>query len=151
MFRKLKEAILGKPRPPGGTEFVHPQLGTFRFDEDTYQWEVEVEREGETVTLAVGGEQRPDEDLIQRALVIWGDLPRFKETLRAFLRAQAETRELKHWEEDIHQLQISSVDFSLNDSRGCFMVFFDGPDEYQNWKCGYVDGEPRHLGFDGGG
>ena len=148
MFRRLKEAILGKPRPPCGTECVHPQLGTFRFDEDTYYWKVEAEREGETVTFAIDGEQKPDEGLIQRALVIWADLPRFKENLRAFLRAQAETREFEYWQEDIHQLQISSVDFSLRNPRG-FMVFFNGPDEYQTWHCDYVDGKPSSLGFDG--
>ena len=74
-------------------------------------------------------------------------LPQFKETLRAFLAAQAETRQFSDWKEDIAQLEIHFVSFTLNNPRG-FTVYFDRPEELGLWCCGYFEGEPCQLVYD---
>jgi len=144
MLENLKEAIFGKPGPPHGTEFVHPQLGTLRFNRGAGTWEAQAEKDGQTVTFWIGGELRPDEDLVQRALELLTSLPQFTETLRAFLAAQAETRQLSYWKEDIAQLEMHTVSFSLNDPRG-FTVYFHDLDAIGFWRCEYTDGEPCQL------
>lgn len=146
MFQGFKEILFGKPRPPKVKEFTHPELGKLILNDEVDCWEVKVQKDGDTFEFGIEGEQTPDPALIQHAMDILNDYPRFKDMVNEFL--QSETRNLKHFEQEIKQLTIDQVFLCRPDRPNDGMIYFKGPDEFRLWRCDYVSRKPKDLGFD---
>ena len=146
MFRRLKEAFFGKPEPARLREFVHPQLGTLVFNDEVGWWEVSVEAGGEKVGGGIAGNRTPDPSLIQHALDILNDYPRFKTMVADFLKAEA--GEFRGYEQEIAHLEVEEICLCLTDRPNDGMIYFGGGNEHRLWRCDYVSRTPKGLGFD---
>jgi hypothetical protein len=146
VFKKLKEAILGTPRPPKVSEFTHPDLGVLKLNDEVGWWEVKVEAHGDVFECGIGGGHTPDEALAQHAIDILLDYPAFKQMILAFLAE--ELKQFKGYEEEIKKLTLDQVCLCWPDRPEGGMIYFNGPDQSRVWGCDYVDRKPRDLGFD---
>lgn len=146
MFKKIKEAILGKPRPPKVPEFRHPDLGVLKPSKEVDWWEVEVEAHGDIFKFGIGGGETPDSALAQHAVDLLRDYPTFKKMVFDFLADELE--KFRGYEEEIQALTLDQVCLCWPDRKDSGMIYFNGPDEIRLWRCDYVDRRPRGLGFD---
>ena len=90
--------------------------------------------------------RRLDSTLVQQALEILADYSRFRDTVFRFLRS--EQLKFKGYEDEISQLTIDQLILSIPQSPTDFMIYFHGPDEFRVWRCDYIAGKPKDLGFD---
>jgi hypothetical protein len=146
MFKKLKETIFGKPRRLKVSKFSHPDLGVLKLNEEIDCWEVTVQVHGDEFEFGIGGDETPDETLIQHAIDILQDYPAFKQTVLKFLGD--ELKKFKGYEEEIRSLTLEQVCLCWPDRPEGGMIYFDGPDEFRVWRCDYVNRKPKDLGFD---
>lgn len=146
MFTKLKEALFGKARPPKDSTFQASGLGELKFNDDVDLWEVELARDGDTFIIGVGENDTPAQALIQHAVDILEDYTAFKKMVMEFI--DSEKSKFKGYEDEIGQLTIESVSLWNPQKPNDGMIYFSGPDEFRVWRCDYVAGKPRDLGFD---
>ena len=146
MFNKLKEVLLGTPRPPEGSVFFVSGLGVLTFNDDVDLWEIDIIRDGDTICFGMGPNKEPDKALIQHVIDIVEDLETFKEKITVFL--ESEKHKYYGYEDEISQLIINSVCFYNPDSLNDGMISFAGPDDFRLWRCDYIAKEPKNLGFD---
>lgn len=146
MWRRLREAIFGKPRPSRTAEFTHPELGRLVLNDDLDCWEATVECQGDSFAFAIGGREEPDPALLQHAVDILRDYASFKRRLREFLAEEA--GRIGADEEEVAALTLDQVCLWWPERPDDGMIYYNGPDDLRLWRCDYVDRKPQGLGFD---
>lgn len=146
MFKKFKEIFVGKPRPPNGTTYKVPGLGELKFNDDVDLWEIEAVKDGDTIIFGVGDKIAPNLTLIQHAITILEDYTAFRRIIMDFLNS--ERSKFKGYEDEISQLAIESISLHHPQSPNDGAIYFNGPNEFRVWRCGFSERKPRDLGFD---
>ena len=69
--------------------------------------------------------------------------------VQEFLANQAANiKHLRPFVEEISRLEIEDVSLWRASTPASGMIYFKGPDQFRLWRCDYVEGKPRGLGFD---
>lgn len=122
----------------------HPTLGELTFDEGI--WSGEIERNGETIKVAVSGDvEGPDPRLLDQLLGQLQNLNDLRTATFAFID------HLLHNDPTTgsRNFKIRSLDFLWPKQADYFMVWLDlEGDEYGAWKVEFVDGQPTYLSRD---
>jgi hypothetical protein len=122
----------------------HPTLGELTFDEGI--WSGEIERDGETIELAVSGNASgPDGQQLQRLLQrleLFDELKRLTfDFIDDHLRNDPD--------QNSSNFTIRSLDFLWPKQADYFMVWLDlEGDKYGAWKVEFVDGQPKYWSRD---
>ena len=124
-------------------------LGELRLSDDATWWEGSTTVRNRTVGFKIGGESKPDTKLIAHAHDIVRSLPKFEQSVSAFLADEARTvKHLTRFADEIRLLTIEDVCLFWPERPEDGMIYFKGPDEFRVWRCDYVARKPRGLGFD---
>lgn len=132
---------------PVDNEIHHPILGLLRFDDDFECWKARARNGDDVLNFAIAGTEEPDSRLINHALDILSNCRRFRAMMDEFLRS--EIGRLAGYEREIEQLTIDEVCLFWPDRPDDGMIYFNCPNDIRVWRCDYIGGKPRCLGFDG--
>jgi len=133
------------PRP----DFQHPSLGRGIFADDLENWIFQVRADGEVLTIAVAGDERPDPGLLERAHALVSDFGRVKDRVSTFNREFCATYGLPPSQSaEIDGLRIESAHFSWPERPSELMIYFHDVETLRAWRMHVIDGEPVELGFD---
>jgi hypothetical protein len=148
MFEKLKRFWQGDP-PPVAATIEDSDLGTLSWSKDDEAWVASPSQHGVSFTLQISGTPEPDAALLRHAKDIVARKEEFVDKVRRVLSTEgASVPYLRGYKDEIEGLVIESVSLSWPERPDDGMIFFDGGREYRSWRCDYVGGVPRGLGFD---
>jgi hypothetical protein len=89
---------------------------------------------------------RPHASLLAAARALSADPTKVTAQVASLLRAFADR--VPDAATEVLALQIEAVRLTRPGRPGDGMIYFTGPDAYRVWRCDYVGGVPRDLGFD---
>lgn len=122
-------------------QFRHPELGMFTSDGTV--WTCVVRRDGRDIRIHIGGtENAPDTRLLAEAQ---GILRRFAEEERRAIEF------LRSSESEIRDAVIEFYGIDFIDEQHpdrCTFEFIDPCNTARVWRVEFMDGAPRHTGFD---
>jgi len=145
-MKNFLASLLGKQKPTRIKDRHDPILGPLIYS-DEGSWEATVPIGTSKIYFVIGGEFKPDRDLIDHAHKIIVNFDVFSQTIGEFLRSEAK-RFPEAATEEINQLQIEEISLSWPGRPDDGIIFFSGPDETRLWRCDYIQRMPRNLGFD---
>jgi hypothetical protein len=110
------------------------------------EWHATVHVDGTSVTFVIGGIADPYPAPLQHARDIVGDFSAFQKVISEFLISEA--KRLHGAAHEIEPLKIQEVVLTYPNRAKDGMIYFTGPSKYRLWRCDYIDGRPKDLGFD---
>ena len=137
MFSRIKQLFA---KPPA-REFNDPELGVLVLADDI--WGGKVVRDGRDLRFYVAGTQiAPDAGLLDRIRRLLKHFPETEKAASDFLRSSESQSFFK-------QLDFYAFDFLWPDKPDNFTFeFLANGNDSQVWRVEFVDGNPRHTGFD---
>jgi hypothetical protein len=144
----LWSKLLGQESKPARSDrrVEDPRLGRIEFDDGEGSWSAIPMIDGRAIRFLIGGDDLPDQGLVQHAVAILDDIEAFRRRIRGFLQVEAAAK--PRFANEIKQLEISHVCLWWPNRRDDGMIYFTGPDRFRVWRCDYIDGTPTSLGFD---
>ena len=127
--------------------FTDPILGRLTPLEYDEGWQVEIEKDGETIRFEIAGDSQPLEALLAHARDILMSYSKFKAAVHEFL--DREKRKFPLWlAQEIDSLRIEAVCLGWSDRPDHGTIYFAGRESPRVWHCEYIGRTPRDLGFD---
>ena len=119
-------------------------LGAMPWNEDEGGW---IARPSSgAFRIVVGGTHRPHASLLAPARALSADPTNVLAQVASLLRAFADR--LPDAASEVLALHIEAVHLMWPARPGHGMIYFTGPDPNRVWRCDYVAGVPKDLGFD---
>ncbi len=144
MFEKLKQFIRGQAPP-----IEDRDLGTLSWSSDIEAWVTVPQHRGLGFVFEIAGTPRPDAELRKRVAQIAAKKEEFSRAVQRVLAEEsASARHLKAYKDEIAGLKIESVCLRWPHRPANGMIYFAEGRNYRLWRCDYVDGVPKALGFD---
>jgi hypothetical protein len=122
----------------------HPQLGLLTSTEtDSSLWMGQARIDGRDIPFLIGGSATaPDERLVAELQSIMARFGSLERQAIEFLRSR---------EPEVRDAKLNSYLLEVSDERrpdDFTFEFVDSADDSQVWRVEFVDGEPKHTGFD---
>jgi hypothetical protein len=124
--------------------FQDEVLGVMPWDEDEGGWVGRTA--GGAFRIVVAGGHQPHPSLLAAARALSANPSNFIAQVASHLRAFADR--VPDAASEVLGLQIEALYLTRPDRPDDGMIYFTGPDPYRVWRCDYVAGVPRDLGFD---
>ncbi|OPX37962.1 MAG: hypothetical protein B1H12_03500 [Desulfobacteraceae bacterium 4484_190.2] len=127
--------------------FTDPILGRLTPLEYDEGWQVEIEKEGETIRFEIAGDSHPSEALLAHTRDLLKGYSKFKATVHEFL--DREKRKFpSRLAQEIDSLGIEAVCLGWSDRPDHGTIYFAGRESPRVWHCDCIGGKPQDLGFD---
>jgi hypothetical protein len=125
-------------------EIQHPQLGLLASSGPDFSlWEGRTRIDGRDIPFVIGGsETAPDERLVAQLQSIIARFGSLERQAIEFLRSR---------ESDVRDSKLVTYLLDVSDERrhdDFTFEFVDSANDSQVWRVEFVDGEPKHTGFD---
>jgi hypothetical protein len=119
-------------------------LGIMPWSDDEDGWVASPS--GETFQVVVGGTQRPHASLLAVARELCADSTNLHARVASLLDAFA--KKVPEVAREVLALRIEAVRLMSPERPQDGMIYFGGPDPHRVWRCDYIAGVPKDLGFD---
>jgi hypothetical protein len=129
---------------------IDPELGELVPSEDGIGWVGKIRTDQGEVEIEIDGDDAPDPWLVAHARELKANPSRLLAQVQACIEEFASRLPVGSEEvrAELTALRLASIVLYWKKGAQSGMLYFDGPDEYRLWRCDYVDGVVRHLGFD---
>ena len=124
--------------------FQDDVLGAMPWNEDQGGWIARPS--GASFLIVVAGAQRPHPSLLAPARALSADPTNVVAQVASLLHAFSER--VPEAASEVLALTIEAVHLMWPDRPADGMIYFNGPDPYRVWRCDYVAGVAKDLGFD---
>ena len=131
--------------------FSDPMLGAFIYDTGEHAWIADVSANANaSFQLKLGGgDSKPAPELLAAAKELLAVPKRFCDDVLAFLeRTILEDPDFCDYAGEIRALQVEDLSLFSADRPNSGMIYFSNGLRGRVWRCDFVDGRPKSLGFD---